>query len=97
MLPPPPPLSRALRRARRDARARARAADCARVRRLGHRVARCAPLAGRRALTPCSSNAFLRHLVLVAAPAARDDAVAVRCAARAESRQRRTPLLAVAA
>eukprot|EP00966_Prymnesium_polylepis_P302475 6987942-Prymnesium_polylepis.1 len=80
MLSPPPPLSRgALRpRARRDARARARAADRAHVRRLGHRVALRAPLAGRHALKPCPTDAFLRHIVPAAAPAARVDAVAVR-------------------
>eukprot|EP00966_Prymnesium_polylepis_P143102 3302964-Prymnesium_polylepis.1 len=101
MLPPPPPLSCTLRRARRDARARARppAPPIAHVSVASNTASQAAraPLACRRALKSSPTDAFLRLLDLDAAPAARDDAVAERRASRAESRQRRTPLLVAAA
>ena len=97
LLSPPP--SCALHAVVRDDLARAHAAVGAGTRRLCGRVARRSPLASRRPLVlkSCPLDAFLRHLVLVAALAAVDDAVAVRRAARAKARERRTPLLAAAA
>ena len=94
---PLPPRSRTLWLARHDARARARVAICARILRDEDRVTRREPPASRQPLR-------LRHfvlerwpLVLVVVLAARDDAVAVRRAARDETHARRTPLFAAAA
>ena len=92
LLPQPRPLSSTVCQVLRDARARARVADRARILRLEDRVARREPLASRQPLWLSQRFYESRLLVLVVALAARDDAAAMRRAARDKSRERRTPL-----